>query len=61
MYMQSLQKPEEGIGSPEPGVIDSCVWSHGYRESNLGPEQEQAMLLILKPRLQLYTWILKQN
>jgi hypothetical protein len=46
MYMQCLQKPGEGVESPETGVIDSYELPYGCRESNLSPGLEQAMLLL---------------
>ena len=38
---------EEGITSPGTGVADGCVLSYGFWDSNLGPVEEQPVLLSL--------------
>ena len=48
-----LQRPEEEIRSPGIGVTDNCKPPCGCRELNSGPLEEQAMLLIAEPSLQL--------
>ena len=40
-----LWRPEEGIRSPGTGVTDGCEPPYGYWESNLGPLEEQQVLL----------------
>lgn len=46
------QRPEQGIGSPDTGVTDTCELPHGCWESNLGSPQEQHMLSTTSPHLQ---------
>lgn len=40
----SVQKPEEGIGSPGAGVIEGCELPWRYWELNLDPMEEQPVL-----------------
>ena len=50
-----MQRPEEGIGSPGPGVINGCelpIVGAGNR-MNSGPLEEQPVLLIKMLHLQL--------
>jgi hypothetical protein len=51
MYMQSLLQAEEGIGSAGPGVTDDYEPPNGCLKSNLGPLQEQQMLVTAEPTL----------
>lgn len=45
----SLRKPEEDPGSPWVGVTDCCeVFASGCWYANLGPLQEQPLLLTAK-------------
>ena len=41
----------EGVGSPGIGVTDSCELSCGCWELNLGPLEEQPVLLTIEPSL----------
>ena len=43
---------EEGIGSPETGVMDSCQLLCGCWELNPESQQEQSVLLTAEPSLQ---------
>ena len=59
-YMQCLQRPEEGIGSPETGVLNSRKLTCGCWESIPGPLEEQLVLLTLEPSRQPpKEWFLK--
>lgn len=40
----SVQKPEEGIGSPGAGVTEGCELPCRYGELNLDPMEEQPVL-----------------
>ena len=42
----------EGVGSPGIGVTDNCELSHECWELNLGPLEEQPVLLTTEPSLQ---------
>jgi hypothetical protein len=44
--------PEEGVVSSRTGVIDDSKLPCGCRESNLGPLEEQPVLLTTEPSLQ---------
>lgn len=44
-------RPEEGVDSFRTGVVDGCEPWYGFWDSNLGPLQEQ-VLLMAKPSLQ---------
>ena len=48
---RSHWKPEEGIGSSENGVTDSCELPCGCWESNPGPLEEQPVLFTVEPSL----------
>jgi hypothetical protein len=52
MYARCLWRPEEGIRSLGTGVTDGCELSCEFWESNLGPLEEQPVLLTLEPSLQ---------
>jgi hypothetical protein len=41
------------IRFPEPGVIDGCVLPRGCWELNPGPLEEQPVLSVTQPSLQL--------
>lgn len=43
-----LWRPEEGIGFPRTGFAGSCEASCGFWEFNLGPLEEQLVILITK-------------
>ena len=43
----------EGVGSPGTGATDNCELPCGYWELNLGPLEEQPVLLTAKLSLQL--------
>lgn len=45
-------EPEEGVGSPQTGVNDSCEMSCGCLESNQGPPEEHPVFLTAEPLLQ---------
>ena len=47
------RKPEEGIGSPRTGVVDVYKPLCGLREPNLGPLEEQSVLLTTESSLWL--------
>ena len=51
MYVSGTQRPEEGVGSPDPEVTDGCEPPHGLWELNLAPLEEQPMLFIAEPLL----------
>lgn len=44
-----VQRPEEGARSTESGNMDVCKLPHGCWESNLGPQEEQPVLLSAAP------------
>lgn len=46
------QRPEEGVGSPRPGVRGGCEPPRGCWELSLRPQQEQPGLLTMEPLLQ---------
>lgn len=52
MYMQCMQRPEDGIGSLETGVTDSCKLPCLCSELNPGSLQEQQVLINTEPLLQ---------
>jgi hypothetical protein len=60
MTICSTCMPEEGIRNPGPGAISSCEQLCGCWELNLGPLQEQQVLLLLHhlSRTQKYFGIL---
>jgi hypothetical protein len=39
-----LRDLEEGVRSPETGVVDGCGQPCGFWESNLGPVEEESVL-----------------
>ena len=41
----------KSVGYPETGVTDSCELSYGCWELNLGPLEEQLVLLTAEPSL----------
>lgn len=41
------------VGFPRTGSTEGFDWSWGCRESNLGPMEEQPVLLTAKPSLQV--------
>jgi hypothetical protein len=45
MHAWWLQRPEEGVQSPETGVVGSCNLPCGCWEPNPGPLKEQPVLL----------------
>ena len=45
LYIWCLCRSEEGIGFPGTGVADGCEPLCGCWESNLGPLEEQQVLL----------------
>ena len=47
--MQYLWRPEEGIISEDTGVTEGCELPCGCSELNLGPLEEQPVLLTDKP------------
>ena len=53
------QKSEDGMGSPGPGVRDSCRLLCGCWELNPGPMEEQPVLLTTEPSLQPQLYIFK--
>lgn len=46
-----LQKPEEGIGSPETEVMVGCELPCAFWELNLAPLEEQSVSLTTEPSL----------
>jgi hypothetical protein len=46
----------EGVRYPRIGVTDSCELSIGWWELNLGPLEEQPVLLTTEPSLQPLTY-----
>ena len=52
IYIQCLQRPEEGTGSSGAGVTNGCELPCGCRELNPGPLEEQQVLLTDEPSLQ---------
>jgi hypothetical protein len=46
-----LQRPEEGVGHPGPGVTDGCELPGGFWETNLGPLEEEPVLFTIFPAL----------
>ena len=55
--MQRSQRSEEDARSPETGVTDD----YGYWESNLGPLEEQPMLLTAEPSLRPSSYLWNQS
>lgn len=51
MHMQYPQRPEDGTGSFGAGIIYSCKQPYGCWEPNLGPLQEQEVLLTTELQL----------
>ena len=51
MYVQCLQRPEEGLISPETRVTDGCELLCGCWELNLGLLEEQSVLFITESPL----------
>ena len=49
--LQCLHRPEEGVRSPRPGITDSSLLACECWEQNLGPLEEQTLLLIAEPPL----------
>jgi hypothetical protein len=45
MYMQCPSRPKENVGFPGFAVTEGCEPLCGWWESNLGPLEEQAVLL----------------
>jgi hypothetical protein len=52
LYTWNLKSPENGIGSPETRIIDSCELPCGYWELNPGLLEEQPVLLTAETSLQ---------
>lgn len=55
MYVQCSWRPEEGVGSLETWATEGCEASREHWEQNLGPLEEQTVLLIAEP------WILPSS
>lgn len=51
VYAWCLLRAKKGIGSPRTGVMNGCEAPRGCWELNLGPLQEQGVLLTTKPPL----------
>jgi hypothetical protein len=52
MCLQYPCRSEEGIGFPGTEVTDGCELPRVYWELNLGPLEEQSVLLTTEPSLQ---------
>ena len=57
MHAWCLRKPEKGIGFPGTGVTDGREPPCGCWGLNLGPLEEQPVLLIAEPPLQSHAFI----
>lgn len=51
MYGWGPRRSEEGIRSPRTGLMNGCELSCGCCELNMGPLEEQQVLLAIDPAL----------